>query len=288
MLNLIRKLNANPIASAELNHQWHVIEKSRSGRMWIGIAILLLVPALLSSLVFYVLALLGQPLPLPLIFDQIDTVPEILATVAQMTLVTMNLAHYLVLMLVSFALATNSIMREKRGKTWENLLLTNVSARQIVVGKTWASLHALYGDQIIIGILRLGFVAYLLTTFSPFQFQGLTVTPGHVLVISLFVIGFTLIDAVMNVVLGLLAALLAVPGVVGLSIFGSLRVVATWYGVWWIVNTVNVMMYQPGLLFLLVGVGGLIFYAFLTWIALLGAELAAVTGSNASPRGAKA
>lgn len=283
----VTRWNANPIAWAELRHQWYVIERSRSGRVWIALALLMLIPALLASLVYFVIGLLRLPLPIPI--DQIDTPGELLAVTGSVALVTMNVAQYLVVMMVSFGLATNSITREKRGNTWDTLLLTNVSARQIVAGKLWASLQALYGDHLVVGLLRLGLLAYLLRLAQPFQFDGFEVMPGQLLALAGLVLAFTAVDTVMNVTLALLVALLALPGAIALPVFAVLRLAATLYGLWWIVSISNVLAAERGgIAYAILGVAGVLFYALLTFMACHMATWAAVVGSNATPPAVRA
>lgn len=296
MLNLlnrlIQRLDANPVAHVELQHQWNIMEKSRSGRVWILLALVLLLPALSASLIFFGAALLGHRSPMPITFDQIERPSQTLETIGQLTLLTMNVAQYLVVMLVAYGLSNNSINREKRGKTWENLLLTDISARKIVIGKWWASLRALYGDHIVVGLLRLGMLAYLLDAFGRFLLQpALTgampesylLPVGQLLIVALFVLLFTAIDTGMNAAMGLTVALMDVPGVVGLTIFGVMRALATFLGVWFIVTAINLIWYRADALYIVYGAAFLIGYALLTWGMLWLAQVAAVVGSNASP-----
>ncbi|HEX2619934.1 MAG TPA: hypothetical protein VHL11_07300, partial [Phototrophicaceae bacterium] len=112
-------MTTNPILTAELNHQWYVMEKSRSGRLWILLAVVMLVPAVITAVVLFVRALTGMEVR-GLAFA---TQPFDLLAGGQVVLLVMNIALSLVVMMVSFALATNSITREKRGKTWDNLIL---------------------------------------------------------------------------------------------------------------------------------------------------------------------
>lgn len=289
---LIQRLDANPVAHIELQHQWNVMEKSRSGRVWILLALVLLLPALLASLIFFGAGLLGHRLSAPLTFNQINSLAQSLDTIGQLTLLTMNVAQYLVVMLVAYGLSNNSINREKRGKTWENLLLTDISARKIVIGKWWASLRALYGDHIVVGLLRLGMLAYLLDTFGRFFLQpvfngvmpeGYILPAGQLLILALFVLLFTAIDTGMNTGMGLTVALMDVPGAVGLMIFGLMRAVATYLGVWFIINTINLLWYRGDALYVAYAFVFLIGYALLTWAMLRLAQIAAVVGSNASP-----
>jgi len=56
----------------------------------------------------------------------------------------------------TLAFAANSISREKRGGTWDLLLLTPMSARQIARGKWWATLQNVWRDYLLLALLRAG------------------------------------------------------------------------------------------------------------------------------------
>ena len=49
------------IARAELRHQRYVINASRSGRFWIALAVLMLLPAALMSITLFFIALIDKP-----------------------------------------------------------------------------------------------------------------------------------------------------------------------------------------------------------------------------------
>src|SRR5687767_6730300 len=152
-------LTQHPVAQAELKYQWHIIETGRSGTLWIILAYLLLIPAGVISLLFFAGGLLNQIIPgglhpLP------DEAAALLGGISATLLVAMNLAMYFVLTMITMALAANSISREKRGKTWDSLVLTGVEADQIVWGKWWATLAALWSDHAAAALLRPGIVAW--------------------------------------------------------------------------------------------------------------------------------
>ena len=47
-------------------------------------------------------------------------------------MITMNIALYIVVILISLALSANSISREHTGKTWDILVLTNIDANTLI------------------------------------------------------------------------------------------------------------------------------------------------------------
>lgn len=201
----------HPIAQAELKYQWHVIETGRAGTLWIVMAYILLVPAAVTSLVFFVGGLLNQFIPggIHLLNDDLAL---LLGGLGATLLVAMNLAMYLVLTMITLALASNSISREKRGKTWDNLLLTGVDARQIVWGKWWATLAAMWGDHAAAAVLRLGIVAWgvavlggeaLYQPIIPF----LPTMLSYLVVGAVLLVGYAVVDAALTAALGLLIPL---------------------------------------------------------------------------------
>jgi hypothetical protein len=201
----------NPVTRAELKYQWHIIENGRAGTIWIIMAFVLLVPAAIASLIFFVGGILNQFIPgglhpLP------DNLAQVLGGVGATLLVAMNLALYLVLTMITLGLSSNSISREKRGKTWDNLLLTGVDAGQIVWGKWWATLAALWGDHAAAAFLRLGIVAWgvavmggeaLYQPIIPF----LPVMLSYIVAGALLLVGYAIVDAALTAALGLIIPL---------------------------------------------------------------------------------
>ncbi len=207
-----RNFTTHPVTRAELNYQWHIIENGRAGKLWIILAYVLLLPALISSVAFFIGAVLNQ-----LIAGGVHILPDdtaaLLGNLAATHLLAMNLALYAVLTMITLALASNSITREKSGKTWDNLLLTGVSARHIVRGKWWATLWALWGDHALAALLRVGIVAWLVSILGgealyqpilPF----LPVVSSYLLAGALLLAAYAVVDAALSAALGVLAPLL--------------------------------------------------------------------------------
>jgi len=221
----------HPVAQAELKYQWHIIETGRAGTLWIVMACVLLVPAGIASLVFFAGGLLNQFIPgglhpLP------DDTAALLGSLGATLLVAMNLAMYLVLTMITLALASNSISREKRGKTWDNLLLTGVDARQIVWGKWWATLAALWGDHAAAALLRLGIVAWgvavlggeaLYQPIIPF----LPTMLSYLVAGALLLVGYAVVDAALTAALGLLIPLTRFDNAAAFVIVFATRLVLT-------------------------------------------------------------
>ena len=253
----------NPVMRAELKYQRGVISGSRSGWVWIALAVVMLVPALLAALVLIV-ADLGQ-IDLAALFA--PPALNALGNIGLTSLVIMNFALYAVVTLVTLALAARSISREHNSGTWDNLLLTNMTARQIVYGKWWATLRALLGDHLLVLFLRLGFVAWLdLQTSNP--------DPVRSLLVLLVVVAFSLADSALTVVLGILPPVSGRSPVVmalalGLRLFFSLAIVALSFPIGLLAHN-----WDPSLVAGLIG--GMLLYILTTVGMLRFAEWAAV------------
>lgn len=282
----------NPVGLAEYKHQQYVINNSRSGWLWIALAVIMLVPGLITAILTTLYTLFGgYPTP-NLTLDYITTVPQALEFIGWLSMIIMNVALYFVLVLIAFGLSLNSVTREKENHTWQLLLLTNINAYQLVRGKWWASVMALRGDYVFLTILRLGMITGLVAGVSvatnapnapTFLEPAKLVTSADILMLILFVVAFSGIEAIYNPALGLLIALLSLPGSVAMTVYVLLRVLLGYLSIWWIVETVNRMFYQADWSYVGYGVAGPVMALILLWFTLRLAEFAAVRRSKVTP-----
>ena len=124
-----------------------------------------------------------------------------IAEISVVSLLVMNLALYVVVTLVTLALAASSISREQAAHTWDHLLLTNMTARQIVQGKWWATLRALWGDHLMVLISAPG--SCHLGRFSWAAIPTCPILP-KTLVGLLVITAFTIADSALTVIMGIL------------------------------------------------------------------------------------
>lgn len=136
-------ITSGPIARAERAHQRRLFRRGRFLLVGYGACIgAIAITGFARSLETPI----GRLLALPP--EQISAAMQTAeALVMLMTSFLVLIAH---LLIVSFALQTASaaVAREKRARTWESLLLTTIDARQIVLGKWWATVQTtfhLYG-----------------------------------------------------------------------------------------------------------------------------------------------
>lgn len=264
----------NPIARAEFRHQRHVINTSRSGGVWILLAALMLVPSMLYGLVLFGAALLSIDLPT---VDP-ETTFGTIVSILWVFMFVMNIALYGVVILITLGLSARSITREKDGRTWDALVLTNVSARLLVWGKWWASLRALWGDHLMVVLLRFGLLGSIMLGYV----GSLPETPlpwglAYVLPMALLVIAYTAVDAGFTAAMGVCIPLMNLPGSVTGAIAFSVRVfmivvLAIHAGV------IIFAVFWDGMTFLAIGLIGLLIYLALTVGMLRLAEFFAVRG----------
>jgi len=273
------------ITQAELRHQWYILEKSRSGRAWIIIAILMLLPAILITFYFMILVIFG----LPMTWNPVgNAFADNLIELGFVALIVMNVSLYLIVILITLGLSSNSITRERKGLTWDVLLLTNVDARQIVLGKWWASLVALWGDHAMVAFLRIGAVCLIILSIEPFT--GIPLAPApfglspilwHSAILSLVFVAYTVIDAMFTAALGVGGSVSTQNASVVSGVIFMVRLMGIIGFVWWIINIYNHLRigrdYLPTVL---VGLG---IFALLTWGALRVGEWWAMQGEVSEP-----
>jgi len=230
---------ANPVVDAEFHHQRFVIQRGRVGLIWIILAGIMVLPALLISLGYTLAAFVSPIIPQAsdVLTFQAGTMPAVL------WLGIMTVAMYPVVMLVTFGLSANSVRREKSGHTWDYLRLTELDAQQIVIGKWWASLRALNGDHGMVMVLRFGFSAAFVMFLSdmiitPFGLPAeWTLLP--LLLIITAVYGF--LDAGLTAALGIVGAMIDIGGptfpfiLFSVRVFTAVAALGLWLGTLFII-----------------------------------------------------
>lgn len=267
----------NPVTLAEFRHQRYVLRTTRSGWMWIGLALLMLVPGLLGALYYTVLATLS--LPLTDTGDN-DALLTFLTTIT-ILMIVMNVAQYLVVTLVTLGLAARSITREKQNRTWDTLLLTNIDARTLVWGKWWASLRAVWGDHAMIGLLRVGFIGWVIVAFQlvwPPPAFGLSSGVGYFVPVALIGLALTAVDAAFSAALGVIAPLSDLPSSSTLSIVVGLRVLMIAGMMGLLLVIFDWMQEYGGFAYLMPALGGVLFFGVATVALLWAGEQIAIRG----------
>ncbi len=114
-------------------------------------------------------------------------------------------------------LTAQSTMRERSPGRWEALLITGISARQVLLGKLRAALALLWGDWLRLAVLRavvvLAFSPLVLRDVldSPFARQTATLQyaglPGKTVLAMALVFGLTLLNGLFTAAAGLLGGM---------------------------------------------------------------------------------
>lgn len=272
-------LRQNPIIQAEFHYQRFIIRNGRVGALWIVLAALMVLPAILMSLIYSLAVVLGGILP-----DALRVIPfvdnEGFYTISIALLLTMMIAMYSVVTLINLALAARSIQREKENRTWDNLRLTDIGAGKIVVGKWWASLRALNGDFLMVTLIRMGFVSFYLVGIAPaldiienltsanVVFTRSAIYTPYALFFLFLTAMYGILDAALTAALGILAPLPdeALGSVVGTLAVG-VRLLTMAAAAGWFALTLNLLRFNPSeALFL--AVGGLGIYLVLLYAVL--------------------
>jgi len=242
---------ANPIVDAEFHHQRFVLERGRVGMIWIILAGVMVLPALLISLAYTIAAFVSPVVP------QANDILLLAAGAmpSWLWLAIMTVAMYPVVTLVTFGLSANSVRREKSGHTWDHLRLTELDPQQIVIGKWWASLRALNGDHGMVMVLRFGFSAAFVMVLrdmiiTPFGLPAeWTILPLLLIITAIY----SFLDAGLTAALGIVGAMVDIGGptipfiLFVVRVFTAIMALGLWFGTLFII--------PMGLLFMLLITG---------------------------------
>lgn len=193
--------------SAEFHHQERAAEW-RKWRRWPPLFALGLGVAALSSIGLLLAPALAPALGVPA--DELNGLLRGWFGTITILLAALIMIHHLSFATAAVQLASTSIAREKRGLTWESLLLTGVDARQIVYGKWWATLRTLWQVYRPLLLLRFAVALWMGLAGGRTQMIPFLYTPAlpDVLLIGFVTACFPLCYAAYMVTLGLLASLL--------------------------------------------------------------------------------
>ncbi len=196
----------NPIVRAELAHQrqpterWHGLRWliRSTYRAMAGISLLLFLTYLVHALVGWDTRAFAP-------------ISRMIRTVAYNILFGISLIAHFSAILRTLLLASNAISREKRGRTWDTLLLTRVDARQLVVGKWWATVRHMWPSFLAAGALRLGLVVWLAIGMKqtfPLSPNPIYLNPYEILLAGSTVLLLSLVNTGVTAAFGVLASLL--------------------------------------------------------------------------------
>lgn len=274
-----------PIYDAELRHQEHLIETSSVSRFWIVMAAALIIPAVLATAGYFIAAMLEYRGARLTGTANIRDFESALIGIGQVTLVTMNIAQYIVLMMVGYGLTANAIGRERRHQTWDLLLLTQRRARHIVRGKWAASLQALNGDYGVLTIMRIGLVCMVLTMQAVFYPQDALFTRWDVLALCGLTVVMSILDAMFNTAAALFSVLIQRAGAQSALVFLTLRLAGVVFVLWWLINSIGLLVTRntpQDWRYIWFSFACILSYSIATWGVLKLCEIVAIHRTQAS------
>lgn len=200
----------SPIAQAELAYQQRS-ERERPWRRWLARGVTLL--AVTLALILY-----GGELAGALLQRDAAPIADTLGVSVVLLLIFTTALHFM-LMYRALALTANSITRETQGSTWELLVLTGLDARQIVLGKWWATVRRLWRAYAVLALLR-ACMAVWFSSFAARQSAVIGMSGGFVyievnytpptvlrlLAAGLIVTALTMVNLVFTAACGVLAS----------------------------------------------------------------------------------
>jgi hypothetical protein len=130
----------HPVVRAETRFQRRIIRKN--GRWVASVLVGVLVGAAAVRLLRPLVAANPGWFTIPL--DDILSIWDAMINVAHFALIFMIGAHYFLALSQGLQGGTLTIVREKQAKTWENLLLTGIGARDLIRGKWIGTLYAVW------------------------------------------------------------------------------------------------------------------------------------------------
>lgn len=221
-----------PVARAEALHQARGAPAAR-WRRWLSRAIRLLALTLAGIL-------FGAEFAGSLLQRYAGTVETALGFAPQ-ALAVFTLALHFRLMFRTLSRSVHSIAREQHGRTWDMLVLTGQDARQIVLGKWWATVRGLAADYLVLGALRTAVIVWMASSFGRVMlviYAGTYATPyanpltppetrlpgpALYLLAGALVIGLTLANLGLTAACGLLASAAGRSSSLALALAAAIR-----------------------------------------------------------------
>ncbi len=203
----------NPVARAEHNHLLRAAPVQRPVRRRLFLAILYGIVVLGLLLVFFSL---GHAL-----FSIKTAAPHNLRSVAMGFFLFTVILHFSTLS-GTLAIASATILREKFIGTWDTLILTDIDARQLVLGKWWAVVCMTWRRFAFLAVLRAAASMILgILIFSAdnnyilwFDRQPAANPLFNIVFAALLMVAFTMINGLFTAAAGVMASFLGCTNVV--------------------------------------------------------------------------
>lgn len=212
------------IANAERLHQQRAVKRSsraiRSLRLLLFILVLffavstILVQFLISLKVIDISNILSRLSP-----QNREIVNVYLYWIPLAVLLPVTLVWHFRLLVRVLSLSAHTIVREYTTGAWETLILTHVTARNIVLGKWWAIVRCWFREYLILAVLRISVILWFGLVYSNyvrdfttnrlgFRPPNFRVTMPELLMLCLSILLFTLINLPCTAAFGVLGGIL--------------------------------------------------------------------------------
>ncbi len=145
----------------------------------------------------------------------------------------MGILHFGVMMR-TLSMSAETFVREKRGGTWESLILTSTGARRLVLGKAWGVMCIVWKDYLLLALLRASLIVALGVILAAqhgvtlFEMQSEPVQNAWVNVLLSWILSFalTMTNMVFTVMAGVAGSLFGRVHAPSLSTGQSARMTA--------------------------------------------------------------
>ncbi|MBL8134627.1 MAG: hypothetical protein JNL42_22395 [Anaerolineae bacterium] len=159
----LRTLNDSPVARAE---QMHIERNQLAGRrlrlsrlMLLALALSMAVPV--AEVLRDPIAAITRQSPL-----DVETLLRLAAEFTTLVIAAILFTHNLMISGLASRLTSSTVAREKRGRTWEALILTAQPARRLVIDKWWGVMQVIWARHRAAILLRAALAAWLLILFN--------------------------------------------------------------------------------------------------------------------------
>jgi len=197
----------SPITWAEARFQRRTIKKS--GRWMPSLLMGVFVGVLLLNLLRPIIGANPSWFTLPI--DDIISIWDTMIEFANIALVFVVAAHYFLALSQGVQGGTQSVVREKTAKTWENLLLTGIDAHTLITGKWTGTVQTVWRAHRRLLIPRALALAWLVVTTAisdPIADNLWTLIISLVLLTALGTIVFPAVNIGLSTALGMIGSLI--------------------------------------------------------------------------------
>jgi hypothetical protein len=203
----------NPVTRAELTHLQRSQPAQRFVRFWARRFVL-------TIAVIWSLTIIGIHLSLatsqPEIYESQNLGAYDWMLQPLIALTALALVIHFSTLYRTLTIGGNTIVREKEVGAWENIILTRIGSRRLILGKWWAVVRMTWRDFAVLGIIRAGAVVGFGTMILANHTSQLLVLTGEkssnpamdILLAPMFVMALTVVNGLFTAAAGVTGSLL--------------------------------------------------------------------------------